>query len=478
MWKAGKGGLKGRSHGRGRAEGETTVVLTGLPKTLNAEILLDLLDKEFPCCYDFFYLPMYLDQLENTGLAYINFRDHEKALECQHYFEGSINWGGHISDRPCKAQWSSIQGYEANITRHRKAAWNDKNLPEDCKPMAFDEQGRRLPPQEVFTPLHAQDSGKGGKVGRYRKPGKSKSWEDEWYGASKSHPQKGGNWPGWYTDHNIANESNLANESRQSDTGYAGAAFEPFDDGTGWIQADWHAMGMMMTAEELQEGDESWGNPNEGSMEVSALDLYLAGIDRCSDEEGAGLASPSPTWAPPYSSQESADWKIPETFRGEPLNDEDFSNTLKVDPFRQKTLPNPLIPELPAIEHLQALNILNQEAASASPHGSPHMSPASSASEPGQLHLGKYGKYACPNCKLTFAKWSACQHHLVTEMNCWCVLEEGRLPSDVTELQGTCKAAAEQARGSQKELPKDSKDSNSSEAFFDEAIQEKVLRFQ
>ncbi|CAE7846610.1 ML5 [Symbiodinium necroappetens] len=444
MWKTGKGTLKGRSRGRSNwAEGETTVVLTGLPRTLNADILLELVDKKFHRCYDFFYLPMYLDQLENTGLAYLNFRDHATAVECQRYFEGSIDWSGHISDRPCKAQWSSIQGYEANITRHRKAEWLEKNVPEDCKPMAFDEQGRRLPTLEVFTPLqplHSTDSGKGGK---YQRLGKGKQWERDWYGASKPHAGKGSNWPGWYSDRNIETDS------RQSDSGYANAAFEPFDDSASWpswlqAAANWQAMEMTAGV------DDSWGNPNEGNM-TSALDLYLASMDstdRYSDE-AYGQAS-GQTFEPTFPLQESFE-KRADTFERDP------SNTRVEDPTR---LPKPLIPELPVLEHLH-----HERGEQGSPQTSPQMSPSSTASEPGQLGLRKY---ACPNCKLIFAKWSACQHHLVSDMKCWCVLGEGRLPSDVTELQEKCKAAAE-------ERPKDSEPTA---AFVDEAIQDKVLRFQ
>ncbi|CAE7542826.1 ML5, partial [Symbiodinium sp. CCMP2456] len=443
MWKTGKGTLKGRSRGRSNwAEGETTVVLTGLPRTLNADILLELVDEKFHRCYDFFYLPMYLDQLENTGLAYINFRDHTTAVECQRYFEGSIDWSGHISDRPCKAQWSSIQGYEANITRHRKAEWLEKNVPEDCKPMAFDEQGRRLPTLEVFNPLqplHSTDSGKGGK---YQRPGKGKQWERDWYGASKPHAGKGSNWPGWYSDRNIETDS------RQSDSGYANAAFEPFDDSASWLQAAASWQVMEMTAGGI---DDSWGNPNEGNM-TSALDLYLASMDstdRYSDE-AYGHAS-GQTFEPRFPLQESFE-KRADTFERDP------SNTKVED---QKRLPKPLIPELPVLEHLQN----RERGEKGSPQTSPQMSPSSTASEPGQLGLRKY---ACPNCKLIFAKWSACQHHVVSDMNCWCVLGEGRLPSDVTELQEKCKAAAE-------ERPKDSEPTA---AFVDEAIQDKVLRFQ
>ena len=461
MSKTGKGGLKARTHGQHSwATGDTTVVLTGLPKSLNAEKLLELLDKEFPCCYDFFYLPMYLDQLENTGLAYINFRDHAKAVECQHFFEGGIDWGGHISDRPCKAQWSSIQGYDANITRHRTADWTRKNVPEDCKPMAFDEQGRRLPSLDVFAPhAPAPAFGKGSKS---RKPSKGHSWEDEWYGASKSHSRKGGNWPGWYTELDIE-------DSGQSGSGCIGADFKPFDDTAACFDNEydsWHGMGTMMAAE---EEDASWGNPNEGSMAVSALDLYLLGVEQNSDEEDADQIQAMQSMFPTQVHESSvAHWEnyanYADTCQVEFVKDEDaLPGAVNVeDVFYQTKPPSPAIPELPALKHLQTVTY---ESASASPQ----MSPSSTASEPGQLG---FRKYACPNCKLMFAKWSACQHHLASDMNCWCVLGKARLPSDVTELQEKCRATAE-------ELQKDCNVGLSfGAAFVDEASKDKVPHFQ
>lgn len=57
---------------------QTTVVLSGLPKTLNADVLLGLLDEHFACTYDYFYLPMDMERFESWGLAYINFRSHER----------------------------------------------------------------------------------------------------------------------------------------------------------------------------------------------------------------------------------------------------------------------------------------------------------------------------------------------------------------------------------------------------------------
>ena len=127
------------------------MVLTGLPKTLNAEILLGLLDEHFPCSYDYVYLPKNVERFESNGLAYINFREHEKAAACRKFFSGFRSWPGHhASARICRAEWSSIQGLEANIEKHQRRNWAKINIPEDCKPMVFDENGKRLPTMAVF----------------------------------------------------------------------------------------------------------------------------------------------------------------------------------------------------------------------------------------------------------------------------------------------------------------------------------------
>ena len=169
------------------SEAEASKVLTGIPKTMNADILLGMLEEYFFGCYDYFYLPMDQERLQSTGLAYINFRDHDKAVECQRFFSGFTAWPGrHSSERTCRAQWSSIQGFEANIEKQRKQNWLRINIPESCKPMVFDEQGTRLPTMDIFPDWGDQDE-RGG-------------WANKWYGGSSKreidqtsrHP--GGSW--------------------------------------------------------------------------------------------------------------------------------------------------------------------------------------------------------------------------------------------------------------------------------------------
>lgn len=141
------GGWRGKGAWDGDIE-KTTVVLTGVPKILGAEILLSLLDRIFFGCYDYVYLPMDMEKMDNLGIAYDNFHKHSMAVGCQRYFSGfSLTaWpGGNFSERNCRAEWSSIQGYEANIQRQKLNDWMNSKIPEVYKPMVFDEDGLRLP---------------------------------------------------------------------------------------------------------------------------------------------------------------------------------------------------------------------------------------------------------------------------------------------------------------------------------------------
>ena len=59
-------------------------------------------------------------------------------MRCQEHFEKHTGLS-------CGVDWAFIQGFEAHVRQQRKVNWDAVNLPEDCKPMAFDEHGRALP---------------------------------------------------------------------------------------------------------------------------------------------------------------------------------------------------------------------------------------------------------------------------------------------------------------------------------------------
>ena len=83
---------------------------------------MGLLDDEFLGEYDYFYLPVDRRTLECKGLAYINFRSPEKALECQRHFEGCVEWPSCDPDpaEGCGVDWAFVQGFGANVERQRR----------------------------------------------------------------------------------------------------------------------------------------------------------------------------------------------------------------------------------------------------------------------------------------------------------------------------------------------------------------------
>ena len=285
--------------------GETTVVLTRLPKTLTAEILLGLLDELFPCAYDYFYLPMDMGKFENRGLAYINFRSHEKAVECQNHFEGTEDWKGHTSERPCKSDWSSIQGYAANIQRQQRSAWLTNAIPEGCKPMAFDEHGMRLPTLDIF-PASLADSRKDARSCRTMSDNNKEWWRDQWYGSSSSEQNAGKNrkscrwydsWS-WKSDdwrafsdtrarNRIWRTINRDPEGLHDEYGEASQNSEQFEHGT----ADGKPEGLMFGKHREEEKKNQAGNDDNVAVKVSTLQDQppLASLLGLSSNESAAL---------------------------------------------------------------------------------------------------------------------------------------------------------------------------------------------
>ena len=338
-----------------KKHGETTVVLSGLPKTLNAELLLGLVDEHFACTYDYFYLPMDVERFESWGLAYINFRSHETALECQRYFTGFDRWPGrHYSERACRAQWSSIQGFEANISK-QQADWVNRNVPEDCKPMVFDENGTRLPTMDVF-------------------PAKSDTWTDEWYGSSSNKPSKQSGWPEW--------------RKEEWKTEYT----ESFTEWSDWSKETWD------NSESAWGEWQTWG-ASQPVLPSMTEEVYPA-TEVAEIESKAAEEVDSPV-------QGSAGVDLPH----------DLSMTV--------TPPTAL-----------------------------------TSSSLGQA------RYACPTCKACFAKWSACQHHILSEAKCRVQLQ------GLQQLQEVCKQQAAEI-DSQEPFQ-----GPFQEPFQDTAIVTEVRRFQ
>mmetsp|Transcript_53595 Transcript_53595/g.124827 ORF Transcript_53595/g.124827 Transcript_53595/m.124827 type:complete len:430 (+) Transcript_53595:66-1355(+) len=399
----GKGGLKEHKPqwvSKAHASEETTVVLTGLPKTLNAEILLRLLEADYKGYYDFFYLPMDVDQMENTGLAYINFRDHDTAVACQRSFQGRTVFGAHTSERPCKAQWSSIQGYDANIVKHQKSEWLQKNIPEDCKPMAFDHHGTRLPILDVFTPNSEW------KVGR------------TWRSGSTSHDGKHDKWSGWYTD--------TYDDWHRSENGYTGAKWwNGGNNNNSWWHDEWHSSsktGWRETDGSYYDSSDKDATANFDSESQTGLTSWECEGTQANEESGDTYDSTG-SYARQVFVEEPEVEGQPQSKDISPANGQSSAQESRDSSEEATTCEPPESESLPT----------SDDAAPAPPSLLSGLQPC--------LNIRKY---ACPNCNEIFAKWSACQHHLVSDPRCApCIKADTKLPSDFMQLQETCKTVAQ-----------------------------------
>ena len=132
---------------------KTIVVLLRLPKHMTSEHIFSLLDHDYFSGYNYFYFQMDERTLTNTGIACINFRSHCNAKACKKRFQGFQAWPTGKSRRKCTTEWSTLQGYEANIQSQQKYIdyWQHSNVPDDCKPIVLDKKLWRFVPFYAVT---------------------------------------------------------------------------------------------------------------------------------------------------------------------------------------------------------------------------------------------------------------------------------------------------------------------------------------
>jgi hypothetical protein len=127
-----------------RSSARTTVMLRNLPNNYNREMLLDLIDSQgFGSQYDFLYLPIDFNTKACFGYAFVNLVTHEAANQFRAAFDGFSNWA--IPSRKCcMISWSDPhQGLNANIERYRNSPVMHAGVPDEHKPVVFN-QGVRV----------------------------------------------------------------------------------------------------------------------------------------------------------------------------------------------------------------------------------------------------------------------------------------------------------------------------------------------
>jgi len=122
----------------------TTVMLRNLPNDYKRDMLLKLLDSEgFAGRYNFVYLPMDFKRMAGLGYAFVNMETPEDAQAAWKHFSGFQQWTLQ-SMKVCEVAWGEpLQGLEAHIERYRNSPVMHEEVPEEFKPVLF-ENGKRM----------------------------------------------------------------------------------------------------------------------------------------------------------------------------------------------------------------------------------------------------------------------------------------------------------------------------------------------
>ncbi|CAG9331682.1 AML1_2 [Blepharisma stoltei] len=94
----------------------TTIMIKNIPNKYTQQMLLDTIDRHFPCSYDFFYLPIDFKNNCNVGYAFINFLNPQIIPLVCNQFNGK-RWERFNSEKICALAYARIQGRQ-NLVQH------------------------------------------------------------------------------------------------------------------------------------------------------------------------------------------------------------------------------------------------------------------------------------------------------------------------------------------------------------------------
>jgi len=137
-------------------EWRTTVMLRNMPNNYTRDMLLELVNSMgFAGCFDFAYLPVDFKSQAGLGYAFINFISTAEAQRCFDCFEGFSEWKV-PSEKVCTVTWGSpYQGLEAHIERYQNSPVMHQSIPDEWKPVLFDNGVRVVfpaPTKAIKTP--------------------------------------------------------------------------------------------------------------------------------------------------------------------------------------------------------------------------------------------------------------------------------------------------------------------------------------
>jgi hypothetical protein len=159
---------------------QTTVMLRNLPNNHSRTMLIKLIDDQgFAGQYDFLYLPMDFKSHASLGYAFVNLLSLELAAKFWASFDGFKDWTV-MSQKVCTVSWSHPhQGLEAHIERYRNSPVMHEDVPDEYKPMVFQDAVRGMfPPPTKRLRAPGMGAARSGRRGSQRMNGESENMKE------------------------------------------------------------------------------------------------------------------------------------------------------------------------------------------------------------------------------------------------------------------------------------------------------------
>ncbi|GMH34439.1 hypothetical protein BSKO_02273 [Bryopsis sp. KO-2023] len=113
----------------------TTLMIRNIPNKYSQKMLLDVLNRKYRSCYDFFYLPIDFKNRCNLGYAFVNFTSPAKTAEFYKEFHAKA-WEEFNSKKVCEITYARVQGREALVEHFRNSRFPCSDP--DYLPLVFD----------------------------------------------------------------------------------------------------------------------------------------------------------------------------------------------------------------------------------------------------------------------------------------------------------------------------------------------------
>jgi hypothetical protein len=112
----------------------TTLMIKNIPNFITQSDLLEIINRNFATCYNFFYLPIDFNRNQNAGYAFINFKVAKFIVKFYLEYENKPWEFSGCQNKVCYLSYARIQGFRS-ITEHFNKSNIMKQVDEKVKPI-------------------------------------------------------------------------------------------------------------------------------------------------------------------------------------------------------------------------------------------------------------------------------------------------------------------------------------------------------